>query len=263
MTATLDIKQQIAAEQQTIAAMTDPVEQALAQAALTWRVNTMKGEKGARERYQKANQELTEYRNQKTIAAHRSGDPEWFANSRRAAEWLLDQGYLAKQGGGPLSFDAARKFVDTLRKEPGKGYHIDIVRRGADNKYGAPAKKAEEQKGDESLGSKLQAAILRKNEADATKKEMEVEEMCRDLDDRWIPREESEEREAVLIGLLKDCFRHRIYLDNQQLMLSTGIDPEKQAEFTHHLQLFVNTAFNDFSRISSIDLEIEDEDELQ
>lgn len=257
-----DIKQQIQAEQQTIAALTDPVEQALAQAALTWRINTMKGEKGASERYQKANQDLSEYRNNRTAAPQRTSDPEWFLNSRRAAEWLLDQGYLAKQGGGPLTADAARKFVDTLRKEKNKGYALDIVRRAADNKYGATSKNLEEQKNEASLGSQLQAAILRKNLAGAKKAEMEIVEKQRELDEKWIPREESEEREAVLIGLLKDCFRHRIYLDNQQLMLSTGIDPEKQAEFTHHLQLFVNTAFNDFARISSIDLEIDEEDEF-
>lgn len=262
MTAPLNIKQQITAEQQTIAAMVDPVEQALSQAVLTLRISTMKGEKGASDRYIKANQELTEYRNQKTITEYRTAEPEWFLNSRRAAEWMIDQGYLAKQGGGPLSYDAARKFVDTLRKDKHKGYHIDIVRRAADNKYGSVTQKTKNNPGDESIGNKLQTAMLRKNEADASKKEMEIEEMQREQDNRWIPREESEEREAVLVGLLKDCFRHRLYLDNQHLMHQTGIDPEKQAIFTHHLQLFVNSAFNDFSRISSIDLEIEDEDEI-
>lgn len=62
-----NIKQQLEAEQTAIAAITDPLEQALAQAAFTARVSTIKGERGAKNKFVSATQELARYRAEKAL----------------------------------------------------------------------------------------------------------------------------------------------------------------------------------------------------
>jgi hypothetical protein len=247
-----DINQKLAAEQAAIAVMTDSVEQVYAKNRLVWWVKALKGEKGSAEEFDKATRKLTDYRNQKLTIEDLATAPEWFLNSTRAAEWILQQGYFAKKGGGLLTLHAARKFVDTLRKDKTRGFHIDIVRRAADNKYGCPTK-IEEAKESAPLGIQLQEAILRKNLADADNKEMDVEHNRRKLSNNWAHRSEVYTTWAAIMGDLYTAITHNNSYNLGHIITLVKGDQNKAPHLDDFLAEINNKSFNEVGMMKRVE----------
>jgi hypothetical protein len=247
-----DIKKKLATEQAAIALISDNVEQVYAQNRLSWWVKALKGEKGSAEEFDKATRKLADYRSNKLELDDLATAPEWFLNSRKAAEWMLQQGYLAKQGGGLLSMDAARKFVDTLRKDKARGFHIDIVRRAADNKYGCPTK-IEEEKESAPLGIQLQEAILRKNIADAENKEMDVVSKRRQLSTDWAHRSEVYTTWAALMGELFTAISHNTSYNLGTIITRVKGDQSKLAHLDEFLGEIIGKSFNEVGMLKKIE----------
>lgn len=253
------IQQQLQAEKTAIEGMTDTTEASLAGACLQLKLAAMKGDAAAAGNLAKVQKSLDDYRSGR-------GMVEWFRNSTKAAEWLIEQGYLKKKGGGLLTQDAARKFVDTLRRDPVRGYNATLVRRAADNEYGSASKISSgpltldpESK---SLGEQLQAEILRKNRADADKKEMEVEELRRDLDKRWLHRDDAIENLAAIWAAVQQALDHAIHVGSEAIILAAGGDHNRANEVEDAIQEYIIAkAFNEVSAAGKIHVIFKGENE--
>jgi len=256
---TLTLKQQLEAEKTAIEQLQDSTEAALAGACLALKLAAMKGDAAAAGNLTKTQKALDDYRAGRGVV-------EWFANSSRAAEWLVAQGYLKKLGGGPLTIDAARKFVDTLRRDPARGYSATDVRRAADNKYGNPsATQLHNPSGDpeeKSQGEKLQYEIWRKNKAGADKQEMEVEELRREQDRKWLYRDEAVENLAAIWATVQQALDHAIHAAIDAVILSAGGDQQRSNEVEETIQeLIIARAFNEVSAAGKIHVIFKGEDE--
>lgn len=111
--------------------------------------------------------------------------------------------------------------------------------------------------------------VARKAKADTEKAEYDariaftkMEAAEREHESRWVLRDDAEDHEAALVGVIKETFRHRVYLDHQDLLISCGGDHGRAAEFAHNLQSLVDRAFNDVADYKELDVEfsIETED---
>jgi len=121
------IQQQLAEEQAAINALTDTTEAALAGACLQLKVAALKGDKDASANLVKAQAALDGYRS-------RRDDDGWFRSARDAGFWLAGQGYISNRG-NVVTADVARKLVETLKKDPTKGYSRRLVIQSADMKW--------------------------------------------------------------------------------------------------------------------------------
>lgn len=129
------IQQQLAAEQAAINAMTDLTEAMLARNAYKWKIAAGNGEKGAASELNKAQRALEDYRAKRD-------DDGWFRSALDAGRWLAGQGYISNRGNA-VSADVARKLVETLKKDPHKGYSRRLVIQTADMKWGKPGGRVE------------------------------------------------------------------------------------------------------------------------
>lgn len=199
---------------------------------------------------------LLDYRNRQT-------PEEWFKNSAHAAEWMVQQGYLKKRGGGPLTVDAARKFVDTLRKDPRRGYHRTIVQRAANKEYGNPLKPLDMPELPEPETSEsLQKAILRKNLADAEKKEIEVEEMRRELDRKWLYRDDALLDLAVILTSIQQALDHAVAVGADAIITVAGGDPARGFDVSEAInELIIARAFNEVAAAGTLRVKFKGERE--
>lgn len=114
---------------------------------------------------------------------------------------------------------------------------------------------------DAELSFRKEKADTEKAEADARTARVKADESERERDARWMLKEDHEDAMAAFAGLSQDIFRHRVYLDHQQLLTAAGGNPAKAAEFAHALQAFADRGFNDIADYKEIDIEFEAEDE--
>jgi len=173
-------------------------------------------------------------------------DGDRFKNRIQALNWLQAQGYKVSQGKfyGDCKdgFPAIHKDGTLSRFQVMQyGQQLDIEKRSN------PVDSLERERDE-----------ARKVKADADKAEMQADEMRRELDKKWILREDAEAHEAALMGILKDTFRHRVYLDHAHLVLTAGGDPGRDSEFALALQGFVDAAFNEVADGKRFEVEFEE-----
>lgn len=255
------LEQQLKDERDYINTLNDTTEAAYRMACLKSKIAAMKGDAGASEALAKSEKALNDHLDKQQPV-------EWFANSSIAGVWLADQGYSKKRGGGSLSAEAARKFVDTLRKDSKRGYSKMLVKRAADKEYGNPLKPAKDiidtQSGDNAtLAEQMQAAILRKNLADAQKKEMEVIELKREQDERWLYRDDAMQQMAAIWALVQQALDYNIHLAAEAIALVAGGLQERAYEVEAAIQeLIIAKAFNEVSSADKIHVIFKREEEV-
>lgn len=130
------IQQQLEAEQAHINSLTDTTEAALRGNALKCKVAALKGESGAGNALVNAQKALDDY------LAARDCDG-WFRSAREAGGWLSGQGYISNRGNA-ITADVARKLIETLKKDPKRGYSRRLVVQTADMKWGKPGGRTDE-----------------------------------------------------------------------------------------------------------------------
>ena len=178
------IQQQLAEEQAAINALTDTTEAALAGACLQLKVAALKGDKDASANLVKAQAALDGYRS-------RRDDDGWFRSARDAGFWLAGQGYISNRG-NVVTADVARKLVETLKKDPTKGYSRRLVIQSADMKWGKPGGRQDENRPplQEEIDKAAQQARIAKETADkiALQNQVSRGELIRreDAEARWV-----------------------------------------------------------------------------
>lgn len=129
------ILQQLENEKAALATITDTTEMAFRANMLQCKVNAHKGEAGAANALLNAQKALDEY------LAARDTDG-WFRSAREAGAWIATQGYISNRGNS-IAADVARKLIETLKKDPKRGYSRKLVVQTADMKWGKPGGKVE------------------------------------------------------------------------------------------------------------------------
>ena len=174
---------------------------------------------------------------------------EWFRNETEAYNYLLSLGYEVSRGKFNQDKKTGQLTVDGKRVSK-----FSVLQYGLRLKQ---ARRAQSGINMADLAAQREADEARKIRADADKAEMQAEEMRREMNAKWILREEAEDHEAAIMGVIKDTFRHRVYLDHHILLSAAGGDPARSSEFAHALQAFVDRAFNAFTEFKSLEIEFE------
>lgn len=181
-------------------------------------------------------------------------EQERFHNRKKALEWAhaweRERGFKAVSQG---------KFYPDMEKcgalHPDGSVSRYAVLNYLLEHHGEAPKQAETD-----MDIRKRTADTEKAEADARIAKIRSIDAEREHDGKWLLREEAEDNWAVMVGMLKDIFRHRVYLDHSTLLSVCGGDVSREPEFSHALQSFVDNSFNDFARYREIDVEIEEEE---
>lgn len=173
-------------------------------------------------------------------------EPEAFTKQKDALGWLIAKGY--KVSGGKFSNDWNNGRVKVSQGRVTMGALMEYAATlDVDHKKIANAEQRAARK--DELEIRLLEEKLRRAELENRKD-----------DDRWVLREDADAHEAALVGVLRDTFRHRIYLDHAALLSAAGGDHERSAEFVAALQGFVDSAFNEVADGRQFEVEFEDEE---
>jgi len=166
-----------------------------------------------------------------------------FKNRIQALNWLQAQGYKVSQG---KFYGDCKDGFPTIHKD-GTLSRFQVMQYG-------------QQLDIEKRSNPVDSLERERDEARKVKAEMQADEMRRELDKKWILREDADSHEAALMGILKETFRHRVYLDHSHLILTAGGDPNRDSEFALALQGFVDAAFNDVADGKRFEVEFEEGD---
>jgi len=85
----------------------------------------------------------------------------------------------------------------------------------------------------------------RKNRADADIAEMKAEKMRREEDKDWLHAEDAWSAMAGLIGTLRDCIRHHIYVKQGEIVLSAAGKQDRSQEVFGFVDEVISQAFNE------------------
>ena len=185
------IKQQLEDEQITINALNDTTEAALRGNCLKCKVAALNGTSGAGGELVKAQKALDDY------LAARDTDG-WFRSAREAGAWLSQQGYISNRGNS-VAPDVARKMVETLKKDPKRGYSRRLVVQTADMKWGKPGGKIDDSRPpiQEEIDKAREQARIAKETADKLAFRNEVDR------GNFLPKIEVEQMIAASCAYLK------------------------------------------------------------
>lgn len=191
MTEPRTIQQQLEAEQADINALTDTTEAALRGNCLKCKVAALKGESGAGNALVNAQKALDSF------LAERDTDG-WFRSAREAGAWLSQQGYISNRGNS-IAPDVARKIVETLKKDPKRGYSRRLVVQTADMKWGKPGGKTDDSRPpiQEEIDKAREQARIAKETADKLAFRNEVDR------GNYLLKIEVEQQAAASVAFLK------------------------------------------------------------
>lgn len=178
---------------------------------------------------------------------------EWFATETEAYHYIISLGHEVSRG--KFNQDKKAGKLTTDGKKISKFSVLQYALSLRQNRQAAVGANSAD------LQARKEVADTEKAEHDARISRVKAEEAERERDEKWMLREDAEDQAAVLVGLIKDAFRHRVYLDHADLLHTAGGDQGHLAEFAHDLQLFCDRAFNDVAAYKEIDVEFEEEDE--
>jgi hypothetical protein len=111
------------------------------------------------------------------------------------------------------------------------------------------------------LASRREDADTRKAEADAAKAEMQAEEMRRQLDSKWIEREQSDEETCVWVSRLRDASAYHLGRELLAIIHACGGNPARLAEVQAIVDAALAAAANEIANADEITVTIEDLDE--
>ncbi len=176
-----------------------------------------------------------------------AAEPQFFDKQKEALAYVLAKGYKCSAGKFSNDWNNGKVKVHQGRVALGAlmAYAVTL---DVDHKKIATSEQRQARK--ENLE-------IRKLEMDIQSREI----ANRKEDARWVLKEDSEAHEAALVGILRDTFRHRIYLDHTALLNAAGGDPGREAEFTIALRDFIDAAFNEVADGRQFEVEFEDEEE--
>jgi len=224
------IQQQLEAEQQLINTLTDTTEAALRGNALKCKVAALKGEPNAAKALIEAQKALDAY------LAQRDSEG-WLRSAPEAGRWLATQGYISSRGNA-ITADVARKVVETLKKDPKKGYSQKLVVQAADMKWGKPGGRIDGKVPiiQEEIDKAREQARIAKETAD---KLAFANDIARG---NYLPKNEVEQMIAASCAFLKqDLSNFGPYIVDQMIELtgkylkSQGIDAENITAITPDL----------------------------
>lgn len=251
---TLTPKQRLEDEQASIMAMADTTEAALALAALRWKSAAAKGEKGAADELLRAARALQEYRESKAPALAGGPIGEWFKNEAEAHNYLMSLGYEVSRGKFNQDKQAGKLTVDGKR-----------ISKFSVLQYGMALKKDRQFVGSvntQELSARKELADTQKAEADARKAEIQAKELERELDEKWILREDSNNRLAAIVGQLGNLLHRHLLQAIPTLIHLCGGDPARGAELYEGTEEVIVRSFNELfssGRIDGLFTEVEDD----
>ena len=161
-------------------------------------------------------------------------DSERFKNRSQALRWLKAQGYKVSQG----------KFYMDCKEGGFPGMHRDgSVSRFQVLQYG------------QQLDLSTRSVDLdvsrehdaRKSRADADMAEMKAEKMRRDEDKAWLHASQAWGIMAALVGTLRDCIRHHLYIAQGEIVLQAGGEQDRSQEVYELTYEIIDRAFNEIA----------------
>lgn len=214
------IQKQLETEQTAINALTDTTEAALAGACLKLKISALKGEQGASGALLKAQKDLDDYRS-------RRDDDGWFRSALDAGRWLSQQGYISNRGNA-VTADVARKLIETLKKDPKKGYSRRLVIQNADMKWGKPGGRCDSGRVEiqEEIDKAREQARIAKETADKLAFRNDIER------GNYLPKSEVEQMIASSCAFLKQDLSNfgpyivDLFMELAGRHLRAGGDPE-------------------------------------
>lgn len=98
----------------------------------------------------------------------------------------------------------------------------------------------------------------RKAKADADMAEMKAEKMRRETDKLWLHADEAWAAVAGLVGGLRDCIRHHLYIGQVGVVEAADGEQVRSQEVFEHMDSLVDKDFNEVAG-ASIDIKFEKE----
>ena len=162
-------------------------------------------------------------------------DGERFVNRKQAHDWLQAQGYKISRG---------KFYQDCLAGWPvvnkdGSVSRFQVMQYAQQQDvYSRSANSGE-------MYQQREESDLRKAKSDADKSEMQVAEMRREMDKKWLYQDNAWAAVAGIIGVLLDSLRHHFQVGQSHLIHLAGGDPARGSELYEGTEELIAMAFNE------------------
>lgn len=112
------------------------------------------------------------------------------------------------------------------------------------------------------LSDRQRKAEVDKAESDARKARVAADEAEREIDEKWIYRDDAWAQIAALVGTLRDSLRHHAHVAAAAVIHSAGGDPSRASEVYEQIEAEIFTrAFNEIERGGRIEVMFESSEE--
>ena len=172
---------------------------------------------------------------------------ERFKNRKKAFEWLQQQGFKLVERSFYNACDAG--FPAVAADKSLSRFEVSEFLRQHEAKY---------RKQPGRLSGIREDAETRKAVADAKKSEIQAQQMQRELDKKWISREESDLEVCTWACLTRDYITSRLERSITTLICAAGGSVERTADVQAIIDQAITDGCNDIANSEEVDVYIED-----